>query len=83
MAKLISDQEANQLGMRPFGKKHFVAALIEQLQPGERLHITRQDFTWRKHTPSIFVRRIMQSSSKKFTIAVTNDRSGWIVTRTE
>jgi hypothetical protein len=83
MAKLINDEEAGNLGMRPFGKKHFVQVLIEQMQPGEKLLITRADFKWRKHTPNILVRRVMKSTSKKFSVFDTNDRSGWIVKRTE
>jgi hypothetical protein len=82
MAKLLSDQEAGQLGMRPFGKKHFVHALIEQMKPGEKLLITREDFNWRRQTPAIFVRREMKSTSKKFTVSNTTNRSGWIVERT-
>ncbi|MBK5284078.1 MAG: hypothetical protein JJE25_01635, partial [Bacteroidia bacterium] len=45
MAKLLTEEEANQLGMRPFGKKHFVRILIEQLEPGQKLLVTRADFT--------------------------------------
>jgi len=83
MAKIITQQEAEGLGKRPFGKKHFVFALIESLKPGEQLHVTRQDFNWRKKTPNIFVLRIMKTTSKKFSVSNTRDRSGWIVERTK
>ncbi|HLG33649.1 MAG TPA: hypothetical protein VI757_02115 [Bacteroidia bacterium] len=83
MAKLITDEEASELGMRPFGKKHFVRVLIEQLQPGQRLYITRADFTWRKQNPNYFINPLMKTTSKKFTITETRTRSGWIVVRVE
>ena len=83
MAKLITEQEASELGSRPFGKKHFVRVLIEQLQPGQRLYITRADFTWRKQNPNYFIIPLMKTTSKKFTITETHNRSGWIVERVE
>jgi hypothetical protein len=83
MAKLISKQEAEALGSRPFGKKHFVRIRIEQMNKGETLLITRQDFTWRKQNPNYFIIPLMKSTSKKFTINETDDRSGWIVERVE
>lgn len=83
MAKLLTDEEAKQLGMRPFGKKHFVRMLIEQLEPGQKLYITRADFTWRKQNPNYFIIPLMKATSKKFIINETRTRSGWIVIRTE
>ena len=83
MAKLITDEEANELGMRPFGKKHFVRVLIEQLEPGQKLLITRADFTWRKQNPNYFIIPLMKTTNKKFTISETHKRTGWIVVRVE
>ncbi|MBK5286193.1 MAG: hypothetical protein JJE25_12410 [Bacteroidia bacterium] len=83
MAKLITDQEASELGSRPFGKKHFVRVLIEQLEPGQKLLVTRADFTWRKKNPGIFIIPLMKTTSQKFTISETRTRTGWIVERTE
>jgi hypothetical protein len=83
MARLISKQEAEKIGRLHFGRKHFVNAWIGQMKKGDILHITRKDFTWKDHTPNIFVKRIMKSTKKKFTFEDTLDKSGWIVERVE
>ena len=83
MAKKLTKEEAEALGMRPFGRKHFVRAMIEQMKPGEILQISRKDFAWHNQNPNRFINPLMKSTKKKFTITQTADRSGWIVARTE
>lgn len=83
MAKILTDEEAKQFGMRPLGKKHFVRILIEQLEPGQKLLVTRADFLWNKKNPGIFTNALMKATSKKFIINETRTRTGWIVIRTE
>jgi hypothetical protein len=83
MPRLITEEEAAAIGGRPFGKKHFVHAWIEHMKPGDIIVITRKEFTWHRHTPNIFVRRIMKKTKKKFKVENTQDKSGWIVRRVE
>lgn len=83
MAKKISVEEAHKLGLRPFGKKHHVRVLIEQLEIGELLAITRLDFTWKRQTPGRFVHEHERATAKKFTIQKTENGTAWVVTRVE
>jgi hypothetical protein len=83
MPRLLTEEEAAALGGRPFGKKHFVYAWIEEMKAGTSILITRKEFTWRRQTPKIFVNRIMKRTKKKFKVENTKDESGWIVKRVE
>ncbi|MEO8149647.1 MAG: hypothetical protein ABI723_18560 [Bacteroidia bacterium] len=81
MARKISSDEARKLGLKPMGKKHPVRALIETMHPGELLHITREDFKWKAHTPLLFTNQIMKTSDKKFVVMKTVNKNGWVVER--
>jgi len=83
MIKIITEAEARQLGIRPFGKKHYLRVLIGQLEKGQILHVPRTDFTWKKQNPNIFIRPLIKSSNKKFTLTNNGNKSGWIIKRTE
>jgi len=83
MIKIITEAEAKQLGIRPFGKKHYLRVQIGQLEKGQILHVPRADFTWKKQNPNIFIRPLMKATSKKFEVTYTANKSGWIIKRTE
>lgn len=81
MAIKVTAEEARKLNLRPMGKKHHVRGMIESMEAGEMLHITRDDFTWKGHTPMFFCRQIMKSTTKKFKVMKTGNGMGWVVER--
>lgn len=83
MAIILTEEEAKKLGPRPFGKKHYVRVMLEQLEIGQILYVTRADFTWKKQNPNIFIKPLMKATGKKFEINETANKSGWIIKRTE
>jgi len=81
--QLISDEEAAGLKLLPFGRKHAVRILIEQLQPGQKLNVARKDFMWKRKTPAIFCNEVAKSGKAKFRIWKKWDKTGWVVERIE
>lgn len=81
MARKISADEARKLGGRPLGKKHHVRTMLETLEQGEFLHITREDFNWKRRTPMFFCNQITKATDKKFNIVKTTNNRGWVVER--
>ena len=79
--QIISTEDKNQLNLLPFGKKHPVAALLQLLQVGQHLRISRQDFKWRGKTPGILCKRETKRSGRQFEIMKERGNSGWVVTR--
>jgi hypothetical protein len=77
----ITREQAAEMRLLPFGKKHPVRALIESLKPGELLHVSRSDFHWKRHTPNFFCRQISKSGKKKFAVLKKVDLSGWVIER--
>jgi hypothetical protein len=77
----ITREQAAAMQLFPFGKKHPVRALIESLEPGELLHISRGDFIWKRHTPNFFCRQISKRGKKRFRMLKKSDRTGWVVER--
>lgn len=83
MAKKISAAEAQALGVVPLKRRHHIRNMIETLQPGELLHITRHDFTWKKRTPSYFCNQITKATERKFAVMKARNNQGWVVERVE
>ena len=81
--RIINKEEAETLQLLPFGKKHSVRALIEQLKPGQMLHVDRTDFTWKRKTPNFFCRQISENSKARFKVYKAKGKTGWVVERTE
>ncbi len=81
--KKMTAEEARQVKQRPIGKKHFVRVAIEQLEVGEALQISREAFTWKKHTPKLFSNAISKKTKKRFEVSNLADKSGWMVIREE
>ncbi len=81
MARKISADEARKLGLHPIGKKHHIRGMIEELEPGEMLHITREDFKWKARTPSFFCNQLSKTTDKKFKVLRTQNQKGWVVER--
>ena len=81
--KRLTKEEVEKITLLPFGKKHPVRVLLEQLPVGEFLNISRLDFNWRKQNPNYFITQIKKATGKKFTTYKNADRSGWVVERVE
>jgi hypothetical protein len=81
--QLISKDEVDIIGLVPFGKKHAVRILIEDMKPGEMLHIEREDFNWKRKTPSSFCRKVSKNTGAKFRILKQHNKTGWVVGRVD
>ena len=79
----ITREEAEKLRLLPFGKKHPIRILIEELKPGELLRISRQDFNWKNRTPNYFCNQITKHSRAKFKMHKIAGKIGWVVERLE
>jgi hypothetical protein len=79
--KKITREEAEKIPLQPFGKKHPVRILIEELKPGELLRIDRQDFNWKRHTPNYFCNQIAKRGKAKFKMLKIKTKTGWVVER--
>lgn len=77
----ITDEELENYRLLPFGKKHAVRILIEQLKPGENQLISRMDFNWKGQTPNRFCNQIAKTSKKRFIMHKLPDDTGWVVRR--
>jgi hypothetical protein len=78
---LISKEEKAAMRLMPFGRKHPVRILLEQMKPGQILRIGREDFLWKRKTPSYFCRQIEKSSKARFTVLKEVGKTGWVVER--
>ena len=83
ISRKITEEEAAQLNLITFGKKHPVRILLESLEKGEIAHISRDDFRWKHYTPNVFLKEIKKRTRRKFTILKEYNRSGWVVRRLE
>ena len=77
----ITREQAAEMRLLPFGKKHPVRIMIENLQPGELLHVNQADFTWKRHTPNFFCRQLTKKRKGKFAVTKKYDKSGWVIER--
>ena len=80
-SRKITAEEAAQLSLVPFGKKHPVRILLESLENGEIAYISREEFRWKHHTPSFFLKELSKREARKFTIKNETGRGGWVVER--
>ena len=80
---LINKEEATGLRLLPFGKKHPVRILIENLKPGQMLRIGREDFLWKRKSPQFFCNQISKSTKARFQIFKEAGKAGWVVERIE
>jgi hypothetical protein len=80
---IISKEEAGAMRLLPFGKKHAVRILIEQLKPGQMLKVERGDFSWRGKNPNFFCRQVSKSTKAKFQVMKMPGNTGWVVERLE
>ncbi len=81
--QLIGQEEAEKLQLLPFGKKHPVRVMLEDLKRGQYLRISREDFNWKGKTPNYFCIRIAKVSKARFKIYKEAYRTGWVVKRVE
>lgn len=79
--QLISKEEAAALGSLPLGKKHAVRILIEKLQPGQVLRVSREDFKWKAKTPNFFCLQISKAGKARFKTFKEPGKDGWVVER--
>lgn len=82
-SKLITEEELARQKQLPMGKVHPVRALIEQLQPGQILSVSRNDFRWRNRTPRQFTNPLQKAGKGKFIVTKQVGDTGWFVRRTE
>jgi hypothetical protein len=81
--RLITKEEAANIRLLPFGKKHPVRILLEELKPGQLLRIGREDFLWKGKTPSFFCHQISKAGKAKFRVLKEVGKTGWVVERVE
>lgn len=79
--QIITTEQKEKLRLLPFGKKHPVAVLIEQLEIGQHLRISREDFKWKNKTPGLLCQREAKKTGKRFEILKEVANTGWVVTR--
>jgi len=79
--KKITKEEAEKMQLLPFGRKHPVRVLINELELGEYLLVSRADFRWKNHTPNLFCRQLMRASKKRFRTWKKADGLGWVIQR--
>ena len=65
MPTKLKPEEAKNLKLVPFGKKHPVRAMLETLEAGEMLRINKEDFHWKKTTPNFFCKDIEKKFLKR------------------
>ena len=82
-SRKITPEEAKNLNVVSFGRKHPIRALLETLEPGELARISRKDFNWRKRTPNFFLKQLTAATGRKFTIKKELGKTGWLVERVE
>jgi uncharacterized protein (DUF2249 family) len=78
--KKFTPEEAKNLKPMPAGRYSLVYSMIVQLQPGEALLITPQDWVT-KTTPYKTIRKVMKNTGYKLEYGRMPDGSGWIVKR--
>lgn len=81
MPRKLTPEEKKKMSLRNVGKKHSVRAALEMLEPGEILHITKEEFNWKRKTPAVFFKDIENGGEKKFEILAEKSGRGWVVTR--
>ncbi len=79
--QFITEDVAKQIRTLPFGKKHPVRILLEEMEPGKILRISRQDFSWKRKTPNMFCLEIAKRSKAKFKVRKEHGNTGWVVYR--
>jgi hypothetical protein len=66
-SKKITAEQAKQLSLVPMGGRHPVRGLLETLEVGEILRISKADLQWRNGvTPNYFIRQIEKRTGRKF-----------------
>ena len=78
--KITREQAAN-FKLLPFGKKHGVRIMIEEMEVGELLMISKADFRWKKSNPNRFCKPISKSTGARFTVKIIAGKVGWVVER--
>ena len=81
--QLINGEESKKLQLLPFGKKHSIRAMLEMMEPGQLLRISRDDFRWKRKTPNLFCLDIERKTGKKFRTFKERNTRGWVVERVE
>jgi hypothetical protein len=81
--QFINKEEAGTLPLLPFGKKHPVRVLIEEMKPGQMLRVAQEDFNWKRKTPGSFCHRVSKATGAKFRILKERGKTGWVVERVE
>lgn len=78
--KKYTAEEAKNLKPLPKGRYTLIYSMIVQLQAGEALLITPQDWVT-KNTPYETIRRVMKNTGLKLEYGRMPDGSGWLVKR--
>ena len=79
--QFITEDAAKLIRTLPFGKKHPIRILLEEMEPGQILRISRQDFAWKGKTPNLFCREISKRTKAKFKVRTEHGKTGWVVWR--
>lgn len=79
--QFITEDDARLIRTLPFGKKHPVRILLEEMEPGQILRISRQDFNWKGKTPNLLCLQIAKRTKAKFKVRKEHGKTGWVVWR--
>ncbi len=78
--RILNKEEADAITPVSNGRETLVSSTIKQLQVGQGLIITRQD--WKaKYPPTTIVNSISKKTGRKFEKGRMPDGSGWFVKR--
>ena len=77
--KKLTPEEAAALPKKPRGNLSPVYLMIIDLQKGDNLHVTQEDWG-RKYPISNLIRRISKKKSRQFSLTHLADNKGWIIT---
>lgn len=83
MSKIINPDELSRYPLRPTGKRHKIWQEIDFLKINQTLVVEPHDFTWKKCSPYVFIKRIEKSSAKRFKLMKGKHNRQWLLTRVE
>lgn len=81
VSRKLTTEEVAKLRLLPFGKKHPIRIMISELQAGEYLQVSREDFRWKRQSPSRFCHELARSTGRKFAVFKLHPFTGWVVKR--
>lgn len=81
--QILTEEQKNAIRLLPMGKKHGVRIMIERMEVGQHLRISREDFKWKRKTPGMLCLAEAKRSGKDFLVMKEVGKTGWVVTRTK